>query len=162
MRYLPNMMRGGVQGVQGMIATRGCTSRRRKAGRYSSYPTLLPGDYWLDGLASHNTDVVWQYPYDRPHNYLITDFEAYLDIYRATGDESISVPCKGRGTLSRQMGSTVGGSIAITEFGEFPPKSYIARRAVPILRNGETCGSVFGHDSISGSSCCIPNRKVRQ
>ena len=37
----------------------------------------------------------------------------------------------------------VGGSIAITEFGEFPPKSYRLAAQFPFCETGETCGSVF-------------------
>jgi DUF1680 family protein len=37
----------------------------------------------------------------------------------------------------------VGGSIAITEFGEFPPKSYRLDAQAPFCETGETCGSVF-------------------
>jgi DUF1680 family protein len=94
-------------------------------------------------LASHNPDVVWQYPYDRPHNYLITDFEAYLDVYRATGDKRYLDAMKGAWDLYHDHWEHVGGSIAITEFGEFPPGSYRVNAQFPFCETGETCGSVF-------------------
>jgi len=100
-------------------------------------------NYWLEGLAKHNTDVVWQYPYDHPHNYLITDFEAYLDIYRATGDPRYLDAMKGAWDLYHDNWEHVGGSIAITEFGEFPPKSYRLNAQISFCETGETCGNVF-------------------
>jgi len=142
--YLPNMMRGGVQGVQGMIAN--TRMYFTPAGRPEDIQVIqryYQENYWLDGLASHNTDVVWQYPYDRPHNYLITDFEAYLDIYRATGDEKYLRAMQGAWDLYHDNWEHVGGSIAITEFGEFPPKSYRLAAQFPFCETGETCGSVF-------------------
>jgi DUF1680 family protein len=100
-------------------------------------------NYWLDGLAQRDTKVVWQYPYDRPHNYLITDFEAYLDIYRATGDKRYLEAMKGAWDLYHDHWEHVGGSIAITEFGEYPPGSYRLKAQFPFCETGETCGSVF-------------------
>jgi hypothetical protein len=142
--YLPNMMRGGVQGVQGMIAnTRMYFTPVGKPEDIQVIQRHYQENYWLDGLASHNTEVVWQYPYDRPHNYLITDFEAYLDIYRATGDEKYLRAMQGAWDLYHDNWEHVGGSIAITEFGEFPPKSYRLAAQFPYCETGETCGSVF-------------------
>jgi hypothetical protein len=142
--YLPSMMRGGVQGVQGMIAnTRMYFTPVGKPEDIQVIQRYYQENYWLDGLASHNTDVVWQYPYDRPHNYLITDFEAYLDIYRATGDEKYLRAMQGAWDLYHDNWEHVGGSIAITEFGEFPPKSYRLAAQFPFCETGETCGSVF-------------------
>lgn len=142
--YLPKMMRGGTQGVQGMIAnTRMYFTPLGKPEDIHVIQRYYQENYWLEGLANHNTDVVWQYPYDRPHNYLITDFEAYLDIYHATGDERYLRAMQGAWDLYHDSWEHVGGSIAITEFGEFPPKSYRLKAQKPFCETGETCGSVF-------------------
>ncbi len=143
-KYLPKMMRGGTQGVQGMIAnTRMYFTPVGKPEDIQVIQRYYQENYWLEGLAAHNTDVVWQYPYDRPHNYLITDFEAYLDIYRATGDKRYLDAMKGAWDLYHDHWEHVGGSIAITEFGEFPPGSYRLDAQFPFCETGETCGSVF-------------------
>jgi hypothetical protein len=142
--YLPKMMRGGTQGVQGMIAnTRMYLTPVGKPEDIQVIQRYYQENYWLDGLAKRDTDVVWQYPYDRPHNYLITDFEAYLDIYRATGDERYLRAMQGAWELYHDNWEHVGGSIAITEFGEFPPKSYRLAAQFPFCETGETCGTTF-------------------
>jgi hypothetical protein len=59
----------------------------------------------MDQLAAREDRAVWQYPYDRPHCYLLTNLEAYLDLYLATGDSTLPPRGGGRlGALSRQMG----------------------------------------------------------
>lgn len=142
--WLPRMMRGGTQGVQGMIAsTRMFFTPVGKPEDIETIQRYYQENYWLEGLAAHNTDMVWQYPYDRPHNYLITDFEAYLDVYRATGEKRYLDAMKGAWDLYHDHWEHVGGSIAITEFGEFPPDSYRLKAQFPFCETGETCGSVF-------------------
>jgi hypothetical protein len=142
--YLPKMMRGGTQGVQGMIAnTRMYFTPVGKPQDIEVIQRYYQENYWLEGLAKRNTEVVWQYPYDRPHNYLITDFEAYLDIYRATGDARYLRAMEGAWELYHDNWEHVGGSIAITEFGEFPPKSYRLAAQFPFCETGETCGTTF-------------------
>ena len=142
--YLPKMMRGGTQGVQGMIAnTRTYFTPIGKPEDLQVIQRYYQENYWLDGLARRDTDVVWQYPYDRPHNYLITDFEAYMDLYLGTGDERYLRAMQGAWDLYHDHWEHVGGSIAITEFGEFPPGSYRLEAQAPFCETGETCGSVF-------------------
>ena len=142
--WLPRMMRGGTQGVQGMIAsTRMFFTPVGKPEDVQTIQRYYQENYWLEGLSAHNPEVVWQYPYDRPHNYLITDFEAYLDMYRATGDKRYLDAMKGAWDLYHNHWEHVGGSIAITEFGEFPPGSYRLNAQFPFCETGETCGSVF-------------------
>jgi DUF1680 family protein len=138
------MLRGGTQGVQGMVAnTRMYFTPVGKPEDMQVIQRYYQENYWLDGLATRNPDLVWQYPYDRPHNYLITDFEAYLDIYHATGDPRYLNAMLGAWELYHDNWEHVGGSIAITEFGEFPPKSYRLNAQSPFDETGETCGSVF-------------------
>ena len=142
--YLPQTMRGGTQGIQGMVAnTRMYFTPAGKAEDIQVIQRYYQENYWLEGLAAHNKDLVWQYPYDRPHNYLITDFEAYLDLYRATGDRRYLDAMNGAWELYHDYWEHVGGSIAITEFGEFPPGSYRLNAQFPFCETGETCGSVF-------------------
>jgi DUF1680 family protein len=142
--YLPKLLRGGSQGVQGMIAnTRMYFTPVGKPKDIQVVQRYYQENYWLTGLAQHDPRVVWQYPYDRPHNYLITDFEAYLDIYRATGDKRYLDAMQGAWDLYHTNWEHVGGSIAITEFGEFPPQSYRLLAQEPFCETGETCGSVF-------------------
>jgi DUF1680 family protein len=142
--WLPQMLRGGTQGVQGMIAnTRMYFTPVGKPADIQVIQRYFQENYWLDGLAKRDVDAVWQYPYDRPHNYLITDFEAYLDVYRATGDPRYLDAMLGAWQLYHDNWEHVGGSIAITEFGEFPPKSYRLAAQMPFCETGENCGSVF-------------------
>jgi DUF1680 family protein len=142
--YLPKLLRGAAQGVQGMIAnTRMYFTPVGKPADIQVVQRYFQENYWLTGLAQRDTEVVWQYPYDRPHNYLITDFEAYLDVYRATGDPRYLQAMQGAWDLYRDNWEHAGGSIAITEFGEFPPKSYRLAAQQPFCETGETCGSVF-------------------
>lgn len=142
--YLPEIMRGTAQGVQGMIAnTRMYFTPVGRAEDLQVIQRYFQENYWLEGLAARDPRYVWQYPYDRPHNYLITDFEAYLDLYRATGDERYLRAVEGAWDLYHENWEHVGGSIAITEFGEFPPKSYRLKAQIPFCDTGELCGSVF-------------------
>jgi len=141
---LPKLMRGGAQGVQGMIAnTRMYFTPVGKPEDLQVIQRYYQENYWLEGLAKRDVDMVWQYPYDRPHNYLITDFEAYLDLYRATGEKRYKDAVDGAWQLYHDNWEHVGGSIAITEMGEFPPKSYRLEAQAPFCETGETCGSVF-------------------
>ena len=100
-------------------------------------------NYWIDGLARLDETMIWQYPYDRPHNYLLTDIEAYFDLYRATGALRYKDAVEGAWQLYRDNWEHIGGSIAITEFGEFPPKSYRLKAQVEFCETGELCGSSF-------------------
>jgi DUF1680 family protein len=142
--YLPKLMRGTSQGVQGMIAnTRMYFTPLGKPLDLQVIQRYYQENYWLEGLAQRDEEMVWQYPYDRPHNYLITDFEAYLDLYRATGDKRYLDAVLGAWQLYHDNWEHVGGSIAITEFGEFPPKSYRLKEQFLFCETGELCGSSF-------------------
>ncbi|MGD0124589.1 MAG: beta-L-arabinofuranosidase domain-containing protein [Terriglobia bacterium] len=137
--YLPKLLRGAAQGVQGMIAnTRMYFTPAGKPEDLEVVQRYFQEDYWLDGLARREELMVWQYPYDRPHCYLITDFEAYLDLYRATGSRRYLDAMLGAWDLYHDEWEHVGGTIAICEMGEYPPKSYQLYTST-----GELCGSVF-------------------
>lgn len=154
--YLPELMRRGGQGVQGMIAnTRMYHTPVGKPEDIQVIQRHYQENYWLEGLAAGEESMVWQYPYDRPHCYLLTDFEAYLDLYRATGDRRYCDAVLGGWKLFHDKWLNIGGSTAIVEEQEDPPSSYrlfIAPRTdggddVPTgawsIHTGELCGNVF-------------------
>ena len=137
--YLPKLLRGAAQGVHGMIAnTRMYFTPVGKPEDLQVVQRYFQENYWLEGLAKRDERMVWQYPYDRPHCYLITDFEAYLDLYRAIGDRRYLEAMLGAWDLYHDKWEHVGGTIAICEMGEYPPKSYEL-----YTNTGELCGSVF-------------------
>jgi len=85
--YLPQLLRFAVQGGQGMIAnTRMYFTPVGKPADIQVIQRYFQENYWMDQLAAREDRAIWQYPYDRPHCYLLTNLEAYLDLYRATGD----------------------------------------------------------------------------
>jgi DUF1680 family protein len=137
--YLPKLLRGAAQGVQGMIAnTRMYFTPSGKPEDLQVVQRYFQENYWLEGLAQREELMVWQYPYDRPHCYLITDFEAYMDLYRATGDRRYLDAMLGAWDLYHDKWEHVGGTMAICEMGEYPPRSYELYTST-----GELCGSVF-------------------
>jgi len=147
--YLPELMRRAGQGIQGMIANaRMYFTPVGKPEDIQLVQRYFQENYWLDGLAKREEAMVWQYPYDRPHCYLLTDFEAYLDLYRATGDKRYLDAMLGGWNLFHDQWEHVGGTIAIVEEEEDPPKSY-RLHGVPrmyggdAVQTGELCGSVF-------------------
>jgi DUF1680 family protein len=143
-QYLPKLLRGTAQGVQGMVAnTRLYFSPAGKPEDIEVVQRFFQENYWLDGLARRDPTMVWQYPYDRPHNYLLTDIEAYFDLYRATGDPRYKAAVQGAWQLYYDNWEHIGGSIAITEFGEFPPTSYRLKAQFEFCETGELCGSSF-------------------
>ena len=137
--FLPNMLRGAIQGGQGMVAnTRVCTSPVGKPADAQVIQRYYQEDGWLEGLAKEEKEQVWQYPYDRPHCYLLTNLEAYLDMYLATGDPRYRDAVLGSWELYRAHWQQAGGSISIIEFEKDPPNSnYLSQKL------GELCGSSF-------------------
>jgi len=143
-QYLPKLLRGTAQGVQGMVAnTRMYFSPVGRPEDIQVVQRYFQENYWLNGLARRDGTMIWQYPYDRPHNYLLTDIEAYFDLYRATGASRYKDAVEGARQLYRDNWEHIGGSIAITEFGEFPPKSYRLKAQIEFCETGELCGSSF-------------------
>lgn len=136
--YLPELLRRPVQGQQGTIAnTRVYFTPIGKAEDLQVVQRYFQENYWMDQLARRDTDAIWKYPYDRPHCYLLTAIEPYLDLYRATGKRDYLEAAMGGWELYHDNWEHIGGSIAICEGGSYPPKSYIFRCT------GELCGSVF-------------------
>lgn len=137
--YLSEALRGCIQGGQGMVATtRMYFTPVGKPQDIQVIQRYFQENYWLDDLAARRVDAIWQYPYDRPHVYLLTNLEAYLDLYRATGNPRYLNAVLGGWELFRENWQSAGGSFAIKELEKNLPKSY------PLYDTlGETCGSVF-------------------
>jgi uncharacterized protein len=137
--FLPEMLRGAIQGGQGMVAnTRLGTSPLGKPADAQVIQRYYQEDAWLRGLAKREKEQVWQYPYDRPHCYLLTDLEAYLDMYLITGDPLYYDAVLGSWEMYRSHWQQAGGSISIIEFEKDPPDSDYLRQKL-----GELCGSSF-------------------
>lgn len=137
--YLPELLRRAGQGVQGMIAS--SSMYFTPVGKPKDLQVIqqyFQENYWLDELSKRDPAAIWLYPYDHPHNYLITSLEPYLDLYRATGDQKYLNASIGGWDLYHNNWEHVGGSIAICEYDKYPPKSYYLHQ-----HTGELCGSVF-------------------
>ena len=137
--FLPEMLRGAIQGGQGMIAnTRVALSPVGKPADGQVIQRYYQENAWLDGLARKEKEQIWQYPYDRPHCYLLTDIEAYLDLYLLTGEKRYFDAAHGAWELYRAHWQQAGGSISIIEFETDPPDSNSLKQKL-----GELCGSSF-------------------
>jgi DUF1680 family protein len=138
--YLPELLRRAGQGSQGIIpSTRTYFTPVGKPKDIQVVQQYFQENYWMEQLAGREEKAIWLYPYDRPHNYLITAIEPYLDLYRATGSKKYLDAASGGWDLYYNNWEHVGGSIAICEGTDlYPPKSYYLHRST-----GELCGSVF-------------------
>ncbi len=137
--FLPEMLRGAIQGGQGMVAnTRVGMSPVGKPADAQVIQRYYQEDAWLKGLARREKEQVWQYPYDRPHCYLLTNLEAYLDLYLITGNPLYHDAVLGAWELYRAHWQQAGGSISIIEFEKDPPDSNYLRQKL-----GELCGNSF-------------------
>lgn len=138
--YLPEMLRRAGQGSQGIIpSTRMYFTPVGKPKDIEVVQRYFQENYWMEQMADRDLKAIWLYPYDRPHNYLITAIEPYLDLYRATGAKKYLDAASGGWDLYHENWEHVGGSIAICEGTDlYPPKSYFLHRST-----GELCGSVF-------------------
>ena len=124
--YLPHLLRFAVQGGQGMIAnTRLYFTPVGKPADIQVIQRYFQENFWMEQLAAREDRAIWQYPYDRPHCYLLTNLEAYLDLYRATGDPRYLHAVEGGWELYHDNWENPGGSISIIEFVVCPPKSYM-------------------------------------
>ncbi len=136
--YLPELLRRPIQGQQGTIAdTRVYFTPIGKPEDLQVVQRYFQEDYWLDQLAKRDLKAIWKYPYDRPHCYLLTALEPYLDLYRATGERKYLEAAKGGWELFHDDWEQIGGCISIIEGKVCPPKSYLYHGT------GELCGSVF-------------------
>jgi uncharacterized protein len=137
--YLPQLLRFAVQGGQGMIAnTRMYFTPVGKPADIQVIQRYFQENDWMDQLAAREDRAIWQYAYDRPHCYLLTNLEAYLDLYRATGDPRYLHAVEGGWELYHDKWENPGGSISIIEFVVSPPKSYRLSAELE-----ELCGNAF-------------------
>jgi uncharacterized protein len=138
--YLPELLRRGGQGTQGLIPnTRMYFTPVGKPKDLAVVQQYFQENYWLEQLAKRDQKAIWLYPYDRPHSYLLTGIEPYLDLYRATGAKKYFDAALGGWDLYHNDWEHIGGSIAICEgYDLYPPKSYYLHRGT-----GELCGNVF-------------------
>ena len=95
-------------------------------------------DWWLTQLLAKDDRAI----YDRPesHCYEITAFEAYLDLYRITGDIKYLQAVLNAWEMLRDKWQMPGGSWALCERRRYPPKSYQLGLQ---SRSGELCCAVF-------------------
>ena len=94
--FLPEMLKRCKQGVQGTIPmTRTYFSPVGRPEDIYTAQRYFQLDHWMEDLAKRDPKAIYQFPYDRPHNYLITTFEAYMDLYLATGDKRYLDAVKG-------------------------------------------------------------------
>ena len=138
--YLPEMLRRTGQGTQGIIpGTRMYFTPVGKPEDIHVVQQYFQENYWMDQLAKRDPEAIWMYPYDRPHNYLLTGIEPYLDLYLATGEKKYLNAATGGWDLFHDNWEHTGGSFSICEGTSlYPPKSYFLHRS-----SGELCGSVF-------------------
>ena len=138
--YLPEMLRRVRQGTQGIIPiTRTYFTPVGKPKDIQVVQQYFQENFWMEQMANRDPKAIWLYPYDRPHNYLVTGIEPYLDLYRATGAKKYLDAAMGAWDLYHDNWEHIGGSLAINE-GTFlyEPKSYYLRR-----ETGELCGNSF-------------------
>lgn len=137
--FLPKALRGFEQGPQGTVAnTRMYFTPVGKPKDVQVVQRFLQENYLLERMSRRDLTCIWQYPYDRPHCYLLTSLEAYLDLYLATGETRYLAAVLGGWDMFRDNWQHAGGSISITEGIPSPPKAYSIYR-----RTGEICGSAF-------------------
>ena len=137
--YLPHLLRFAIQGGQGMIAnTRMYFTPVGKPADIQVIQRYFQENFWMEQLQGREERAIWQYPYDRPHCYLLTNLEAYMDLYRATGDPRYRPRSKARWDLYHDNWENPGGSISIIEFVVSPPRSYMLHAELE-----ELCGNSF-------------------
>jgi hypothetical protein len=145
---------------QGIIHhTRMATSPLGKQRDVDVVAQLYQEDEWLAALQQRDDRAIWQKHWF-PHNYEVTAFEAYLDMYSLTGNNTYLESILAAWAMFRESFLHVGGAMALNEGSHgtnlslglwYPPKSYylegaastgFQRKHNPHI-SGETCGSVF-------------------
>jgi DUF1680 family protein len=95
-------------------------------------------DWWLDQLLANDDRAIYERP--EPHCYEITALEAYLDMYRITGEIRYLQAVLNAWQMLREKWQMPGGSWALCERRRYPPKSYLLGVE---SRTGELCCAVF-------------------
>lgn len=138
--FLPKALRGVEQGPQATVAnTRMYFTPVGKPKDLQVVQRYLQENYLLERLSKRDPSCIWQYPYDRPHCYIITFLEAYLDLYIATGEARYLDAVLGGWDLFRDKWQYPGGAFSISEGIPSPPNS----NSIYYRRIGELCGSAF-------------------
>eukprot|EP01116_Phalansterium_solitarium_P006662 TRINITY_DN19003_c0_g1_i1.p1 TRINITY_DN19003_c0_g1~~TRINITY_DN19003_c0_g1_i1.p1 ORF type:complete len:776 (-),score=231.31 TRINITY_DN19003_c0_g1_i1:217-2544(-) len=110
--------------TQGMIHnTRMAQTKLGRQADVDILQKLFKEDWWLRQFIEGNLSAVWQREYF-PHNYEITSYEAYLDLYVITGNATFLEAMLGAWKMIHDNWEHVGGSIAINEGAWYPPQSY--------------------------------------
>lgn len=139
-QFLPEMLKRCNQGTQGMIPiTRTYFTPVGKPEDIYTAQRYFQLNHWMESLTAHELEAIYKFPYNRPHNYLVTTLEAYMDLYLATGDKKYLDAVNGGYDLFHDNWEHIGGSLAINE-GDFLyyPKTYWLTRYT-----GELCGNSF-------------------
>ncbi len=100
-------------------------------------------DWWIEYLTGEIPEAIYKYPLNRPHNYLMTGVDSYLDHYRATGDVKYLNACLGYWNMMHEFFIHDGGAAAICEFNTYLPGS---RHLDSGNHTGELCGTAFWVD----------------
>jgi len=125
-KYLP-LVRNLEMGYQGMIAnTRVYFTSVGRPEDIEVAQRYYQEDWWLDQLIARETKAVWNRPKGTPnsHCYELTALEAYLDLYRATGERRYLDAVLSAWDMYHDNWIHTGGIIAISEDAKYPPKSY--------------------------------------
>ena len=140
--YLP-LVKEGLVGYIGMLPnTRMYFTSMGKKEDIEVAQKFYQEDWWLDQLIKSDDTAIYKRKGVPPHSYEITAFEAYLDLYRATGASKYLDAIKNAWNMIHDKWEHIGGSIAICEdlHKEYPPYSYYIK---PEHHTGELCGSIL-------------------
>ncbi|MDR1892423.1 MAG: glycoside hydrolase family 127 protein [Oscillospiraceae bacterium] len=72
-------------------------------------------DWWLDWLDKEEQRAIYRHPGNHPHGTLLTALEAYLDLYRATGEEYLLSCVQKALRMFEDKWQHVGGGIVMCE-----------------------------------------------
>jgi DUF1680 family protein len=143
--YLPEMLMRVPIGNQGMVAN-SRTYLDTNLGVPEDIQVLqryFQLNFWLDQLIARDPSAIWQYQYERVHSYLIIVFNAYMDMYMATGDQWYLDAMLGAWDVMHEHFTHIGGSISIKESYTFPPQQFPPKTYHLRMATGELCGNVF-------------------
>lgn len=105
-----------------------------------AFLTCLQEDEWLAGLRARDPTAIWQKKWF-PHNYEVTAFEAYLDMYSLTGNATYLDAVQGAWEMFVSSFLHVGGAMAINEGSDGTNTSaglwcgHRTRRGRPVLND---------------------------
>ena len=100
---------------QGIIHnTRMATSTAGKQRDVDVVTKLYKEDEWLQQLIDKDADGIWLKKWF-PHNYEVTAFEAYLDMYVLTGNKTYLKAVQGAWEMFRESFLHLGGAMALNE-----------------------------------------------